>query len=235
MLENHNEEDINVFEQQYQTKGFASQRRYPNESLLAFLGGNYFHLPMQQRSQIKVLELGCGSGANLWVVAKEGFDAYGVDFSSTGLVLCEQMLQTWGCQATLKLDDITSLSFEDNSFDVIFDVVSMQHLTFEQHVQAYKEIYRCLKPGGKFFSYHLGENSVSLKSNNEMVDHCTVKDISDGYPLAHNGQACFLSANETRRMLGEAGLEKVVIEKYLRSYSNQTAYMEYLSMEAIKI
>lgn len=224
----------NNFEKQYQEMGFAAQRRYPNESFLSFLGINYFVLPQEKRRKMKVLELGCGSGANLWMVAREGFDTYGIDFSQTGLQYCEQRLKEWGVSATLIPGDITDLPFEDNEFDLIFDVVSMQHLSFEQHYQCYKDIFRCLKPNGKIYSYHLGENSISLKSAKEMIDHCTVKNITKGYPLATNYQTCFLSANEVRRALSDIGYENIVIEKVLRSYSNQTMYIEYLSVVAEK-
>ena len=229
-----NRTELGVFEKQYIEDGFSSQRKYPNESLLAFIGSNYFKLSLEQRKEIRILEIGCGSGANLWMVSKEGFDAYGIDHAPTGISLCNKMLEKWGCSATLKQDDMTKLSFSDKYFDAIFDVVSMQHLTMKQHEVAYTEIFRCLKNGGKFFSYHLGENSVSLKSTNDMVDHCTVSNIEHGYPLANNGQTCFISANEVRNYLSMSGFTSVNIEKATRSYNNQQSYLEYLSIVAEK-
>lgn len=225
---------MNVFEYQYIEKGFESQRKYPNESLLGFLASNYFHLEREERKSIKILELGCGSGANLWMLAKEGFDAYGIDFSQTGLKFCGEMLDSWGVCATLSHGDMTKLSFSDGYFDSIVDVVSMQHLTFEEHLDAYREAYRCLSNGGTFYSYHLGENSISLKSTDEMLDHCTVSNISSGFPLENNGQTCFISANEVRFLLSEVGFKNIVIEKNTRSYSNQVNSLEYLSISAIK-
>ncbi len=228
------DKSINIFEKQYIENGFNSQRKYPNDSLLAFIGSNFFSTPFEERKKIKMLELGCGSGANLWVVAKEGFDAYGIDYAQTGIELCKQMLDSWGVFATLKLDDMTKLSFSANNFDAIFDVVSMQHLTIKQHKISYAEVFRCLKSGGKFFSYHLGENSISFKSSSELLDHCTIANIESGYPLANNGQTCFISANEVRKFLLEIGFNNINIEKITRSYNNQTQYIEYLSITAEK-
>ncbi len=224
----------NVFEDKYASGGFSSQRRYPNEALLSFLGSNFFGLSKEERTQLKVLELGCGPGGNLWMVAHEGFDAYGIDLAETGIEICDKRLSHWGVTANLRHGDMTDLPYKDSFFDVIFDVVSMQHLNYKQHMEAYGEAFRCLKEDGLFFSYHLGENSISLKSTCNMIDHCTVENIADGYPLANNGQTCFISANEVRYMLGNCGFKGIIIEKVNRSYSNQTQYIEYLSIVAKK-
>lgn len=224
----------NSFEEKYVNQGFSSQRKYPNESFLSFLGSNFFRLPIEKRKQTCFLELGCGSGANLWPVAREGFNAYGVDYSQTGLGLCQQMLESWGVKATLSLADMTSLPFEDGMFDVVFDVVSIQHLTFSQHIDVYQEAFRVLKDEGTFFSYHLGENSISAKTKGAMLDHCTVKNIDAGLPLAGNGQTCFLSANEVRHLLQKVGFVDIKVDKVLRTYGNQSMQVEYLVIEAKK-
>ena len=220
--------ETEAFEAQYQASGFQSQRRYPNESLIGFLAGNYFRIPKPERKTIKVLELGCGSGANLWLIAKEGFDTYGIDFAPTGIEYCKDMLASWDVTANIQVADMTALPFDADEFDAIVDVVSMQHLNFEQHKLAYAEVKRCLKPGGKFFSYHLGENSISGRTAESWIDHCTVTDIAPGYPLQGNGPTCFLSGNEARMMMSDAGMNEVVVEKQQRSYANQTQWIEYL-------
>ena len=214
--------------------GFFAQRFYPNESLISFLGANFFRLKQAEKSKLKILEVGCGSGANLWMVAKEGFATFGIDLSASGIGLCKKMLAHWGVTANLQVGTIAKLPYQNNFFDVIFDVVSIQHLTFKQHRFAYEQIFRCLKKGGLFFSYHLGENSISLKSTNNMIDHCTVKNITCGYPLANNGQTCFMSANESRSLLHDVGFVNITIEKITRSYHNQTQTIEYLVVNAEK-
>jgi len=72
----------NWYDDSYRSGGFSSQRRYPNEELLRFFGRHYFLLPPEQRRKIRILEVGCGSGANLWMIAREGFEAHGIDLSS---------------------------------------------------------------------------------------------------------------------------------------------------------
>ncbi len=229
------EDTQNIFGRHYTQSGFNSQRRYPNESLIAFLGSNFFSLSKEQRKEIKIAEIGCGSGANLWMIAKEKFDAYGIDLSPKGIELCQKMLDFWEVKANLSVGSMTKLPYEPGWLDAIVDVVSLQHLDFKQHTECWKEVFRCLKEGGKFFSYHIGENSVSLRRENEaMLDHCTIKDIPDGYPIAGNGQTCFLSSNEVYKNLAEIGFQEINTEKILRSYENQKWNVEYLVITALK-
>jgi SAM-dependent methyltransferase len=223
-----------LFEQGYAERGAAAQRRYPNESFLAFLAGEYFAIPRPERAAVKVLELGCGSGANLWAVAREGFSAYGIDYAPSGVRVCQEVLRDWGVTAELTLGDICELPYPDDAFDVVFDVMTTIHVDFSNHLRVWAEVFRCLKPGGRFFSYHWGEGSVSLRCGAPLLDHCTVSNISPGYPYAGNGTSCFLSANEVRRGLVEAGFRDVNVEKTTRTYQNQTQLIEYLVITARK-
>lgn len=227
---------INIFETQYQISGSASQRRYPNEQLIAFMARNFFSVPVHERKNIKVLEIGCGSGANLWFLAKEGFDVYGIDQAPTGIKYCEKMLENWGVKAQISIGDMKKMIFSDESFDAVADVVSMQHLTYTDHRQCYKEIYRTLKRGGKLFSFHLGENSVSyLHGGGQIIDKNTVDNISDKTkPLHDNGQTCFLAAADAKALLKEAGFKEITIDTIQRSYNNQEFTIEYLIIQAEK-
>ncbi len=149
-----------TFEQKYTESGFDSQRRYPNEGLIRFMAG---YLGAGTRSEKKVLEIGCGSGANLWMVAKEGYDAFGIDLAPTGVELCQMMLESWGGRAALAVGNMMRLPYPEAFFDGIVDVVSMQHLSLLDHKQAMSEIHRCLKPGGLFYQWHLGDKSASFQ------------------------------------------------------------------------
>lgn len=226
---------MNSFEQQYKTYGLASQRRYPNESLLAFLAAYYFSLTQSERQKIQILELGCGSGANLWMLAREGFSVWGIDSSATGLSFCQTILNQWNVQANLTLGNMTVLPYASASFDAIVDVVSMQHLTWLQHEQALAEVFRVLKPGGRFFSFHLGAGSSAFTASQAYkLDDVTLDNIPAGYPLAGNGPTAFLSAEQYQRMANEAGLIDVIVERQLRSYALSSLMVEYLIFTARK-
>ena len=107
------------YDNAFRTSGFAA----PNEELLRFFGIYYFTLTSEARRQVRVLEAGCGSGANLWMIAREGFEAHGIDLSAEGLALCNQMLSKWGTVANLKQGNMAALD-DDGFFDVVIDVFS---------------------------------------------------------------------------------------------------------------
>ncbi|MFL9694705.1 class I SAM-dependent methyltransferase, partial [Aeromonas veronii] len=88
-----------------------------------------FHLSKKERGECRILEVGCGSGANIWMLAKEGFDTWGIDLSSAGIDLCKQVIASWNVNAQLDVGSMTELPYPDGYFDAIVDVVSMQHLT----------------------------------------------------------------------------------------------------------
>ena len=47
--------------------------KYPSEDVIRFVARNFYKAP--DRSSVKILEVGCGPGANLWYIAKERFAA----------------------------------------------------------------------------------------------------------------------------------------------------------------
>ena len=224
------------FEKLYKAKGLASQRRYPNEVLIQFLASNYFNLPLKKRKKIKILELGCGSGANLWMMAKEGFDVYGIDVAPTGIKLAKKMMKSWNVSVRLKMGNMRKLDFPDNFFDAIVDVVSVQHADLKGHNEIYCEAYRCLKPGGRLFQWHLGANSVSfIKSKGKWIDKLTIdKIVNPEVPFYGCGLICFLTTKETEKMLKSAGFKNINIEIHTRTYKNRAQIIEYLAIQCKK-
>jgi len=225
---------IKIFDKQYQSHGLSAQRRYPNESLIQFLASRYFRFSESKRKSTRILEVGCGSGANLWMMAKEGFDTHGMDSSIKGLELaCQHLAEKWGVAADLREGSFTNLPYEQNYFDAVVDVVSLQSINLEDSHLALQEIYRVLKPGGVFFSYRLSDHSVMYEhSGGGRIDAATVDNIVDTtLPLANNGPSSFWSPALARLQYQQAGLEIETIERVGRTYSNG-AYVEYLAIQA---
>lgn len=225
------------FEKDYQKYGFSAQRRYPNEALIQFFAEHYFHLPREKRKNCRVLELGCGSGANLWMIAREGFSVFGIDIAETGIELCEKTMKAWGVSADLRVGNIKKLDFKDNYFDAIVDTVSIQHTDMAGHIKTFKEARRCLKKGGRFFSWHIGAKSISFSDGGgKHIDKLTLDKITNpGTPIQSSGAICFLTLADAMDMLKIAGFKDINIEVVTRTYKNTAQLVEYLSVQAQKM
>ncbi len=224
------------FEKRYKTEGFVFQRRYPNEQVIQFLASHYFSLPRSKRRKIKVLELGCGSGANLWMIAKEGFDTYGIDLAPTSIDLCKQMLASYGVKAHVSVGNMKHPNFRSAFFDAIVDVVSVQHTNVKGHQEAYDNIFRCLKKGGRFFSWHLGSKSINFThGGGKKLDRYTVDNTPrTTVPYPNVGILCFLTAPLAKRLLKASGFVDIHIERVTRTYKDMTQKVEFFAINVRK-
>ncbi len=92
----------------------------------------------------RVLEVGCGTGADLLQFAKNGAVATGVDITTRHLELAHARVQ--GAAEILRAD-ATSLPFPDNCFDYVYSHGVVHHSDRPDLVA--REIMRILKPGGR--------------------------------------------------------------------------------------
>jgi SAM-dependent methyltransferase len=94
------------------------------------------------RSQPRILDCGCGTGANLALLDRFG-RAYGFDLSPVGLTIGRHAGTTRVARAS-----ITAIPFPSGAFDLVtsFDVI----YSLEDHDEraALAEMHRVLKPGG---------------------------------------------------------------------------------------
>ena len=92
----------------------------------------------------KALELGCGNGKTVAALLKAGMEVTGVDFSPTAVGKCRELFPT----ASFVACDVSSLPFEDGSFDYVTAVHVVENLEDGVLEKAAGEIARVLKDGG---------------------------------------------------------------------------------------
>lgn len=221
----------------YATAGFAAQRLYPNEELLRFMGRNFFGVPKTDRAKISILEVGCGSGANLWMVAREGFDSHGIDFSPEAIALCRQMLDHWQTTAVLSVADMTALPQPSERFDAVLDVFSSYCLNEGGFDRFLSEAARVLRPGGRLFSYTPSKASDAFRDpgNVARIDGSTFGGISrEGAPYSGSEHPFrFVAADEIERALRDHGFTIAHMERVSRTYCSGAEYFEWIVTEAI--
>jgi len=226
------------YEESYLHRGLNSQRRYPNEELLRFMGRNYFGIPREDRKDIRILELGCGSCANLWMVAREGFSAYGLDLSTEAIRLGEIMLKNWMVEASLQVGSMKQLPYENGHFDVVLDVFSAYCLDEADFEQCLGEVARVLKPGGCFFSYTPGKGSDAFQHcrPSRMIDASTLDGMKrSNSPFPNNDYPFrFVHPEEYRQVITSADMKVRYLETVRRSYFDRKEIFEHVVLEAEK-
>lgn len=101
------------------------QLRYPAEHVVRWLAS----LPTHEG---EALDIGCGSGRHLNLMADYGYAATGIDTTDTGFIR----------------GDMCDLPFDDSSFDIALAYAVFYYATLTDADKAIAEMHRVLKPGG---------------------------------------------------------------------------------------
>ena len=155
--------------------------KYPNENLIQFIARNFYK---EERKNINLLEIGCGPGANIWFMAREGFNAVGIDGSYTAINRAKGRLQNENLNAQFIVGDIIKLPFENQKFNAIIDNECLYSNSEQNTILILSEIDRVLKKDGLFYSRSFSkEMYIGEKLYNETFEY---SDITVG-PLSGKG------------------------------------------------
>ena len=149
-------------------EGIFSSRewgKYPSETLIRFIARNFYNV--SDRKAINILELGLGTGTNLWFCAREGFTVSGIEWSKAGVDRFLKRMNDEGLKdriKDIKIGDYYTMldEFEDESFDAIIDVASLCCNDFEKTRAIFLKSLTKLKKGGKFYSSHIAKGILGF-------------------------------------------------------------------------
>ena len=104
----------------------------------------------------RVLDVGCGTGTLLAMIAERHPDALlaGVDPDPQVLQRAQRKIAQSGHSVALRQGSATALPYAAESFDLVVSSLVFHHLTCGEKLQAMREIHRVLAPGGEL---HLGD------------------------------------------------------------------------------
>ena len=208
-----------------------SQRNFPNEELCRFLGRNYVN-----KKNVKILELGCGSGANVPAFLHFKMRVTAIDNSLTAIKLCKKKFNKTKLVKFIHLDMLDIDGLKDN-YDVIVDVFSSYNLNLNQKNILLYKINRKLKKNGLFFSYTPSKKSFSWIKEKDRFDESTLNSFkrkSSPY-YGNKGFFRFISEKEIKKKLIKNNFKINYCEKISKTYKNRKEYFEFLALQAKKI
>lgn len=198
-------------------KVFSSKTwgKYPNEFVISLVARNFFKFT--NRSQINVLDLGCGAGANTWFLAREGFNTFAIDGSPSAIRQAEANLQREGYTAHFSTGDFIRLEYDDNFFDCVIDSNAIQHNKLTEIHAIHREILRVLKPSGTFIGIMVNIDTTDTESATK-IETRTYRDFKAG--LITPGTTVHLfNRDEVINLLNDH-YENITIDRTLRTAQN---------------
>lgn len=166
---------------------FASRPwgKYPPEAIVRAVFINFGK--MTPRDGVRILDFGCGPGANTWFMAREGFRVSGIDASPTALRLTRDRLAAEGLDAELKHGDFTlGLPWPDGHFDGVIDSSALCCNPLPAIRRCVSEIHRVLRPGGTLISMSFTDRTWGYGLGRRVDEPGSFTDIDEG-PFAGKG------------------------------------------------
>ena len=119
---------------------------------------------------LRVVDLGCGSGANTVLLAGRGADVWGVDISEDLIRLAERRLAVNGRAggAQFVIGSAHDLPFSNGSVDVLFGIAVLHHLDL---AQVSREVHRVLRPGGRAIFQEPVRNSRAIRVARALIPY----------------------------------------------------------------
>jgi ubiquinone/menaquinone biosynthesis C-methylase UbiE len=140
--------------QQYYNRGREQSRLQGNTGLLEFVRTQEIILRYLAEPPLRIVDVGGGAGIHALWLAQRGYEVHLIDAMPLHV---EQARQAAAQQpdhplASTEVGDARALDFADGSADVVLLLGPMYHLTERaDRMQALREAYRVLRPGGVIF------------------------------------------------------------------------------------
>jgi len=129
----------------------------------------------------KILDLGAGLGRHSIFFAQQGFDVSALDISDYSVNHLKSWSEKENLDIDIKLGDMISLPYEDNSFDCVFVYHAISHADTEGINTAISEIERVLKQGGEIYTSMCSKESWEFsKSGFPKIDENSMLIKEDG-------------------------------------------------------
>ena len=167
---------------------------------------------LPEKKNLRILDVGCGTGFFTILLAKEGHQVTGIDLTPDMITHAKKLAEEEKADCQFAVMDAENPDFPDEEFDVIVSRNLTWTLPDAEH--AYQEWFRVLKPGGVMINLDanygaanfadtadLPENHAHHQIQDELMQEC--EDIKRQLPISS-----FLRPAWDLETLGRMGVEE---------------------------
>lgn len=154
------------------------QPKYPSEHVVRFVF-TQFPRNLKERSNLKILDLGCDAGRHTIFLARERFQTYATEVSEEGLKVVEKRLKDEKLQGILKKANMEKLPFSDIFFDGIISFCVFYYNNLEGYRIAVLEMHRIFKKGGLALIFTRTTDDYRYGKGDKIDKNTFVLDIED--------------------------------------------------------
>ena len=126
----------------------------------------------------RALDLGCGVGRHALLLARLGFDTAAVDMAEEGLAEVNRNARSEGLNISLHAAPITSLPFDDETFDFIVAFNVIYHGDEAVVRATANEIRRVLKRGGTYLGTMISKRTLANFESQEISPNGLIRETS---------------------------------------------------------
>ncbi len=172
------------------------------------------HVKALARTGPRLVDLGCGTGDDVRVLAREGFWTVGVDFAFNALTFARDMFPRGRfVQADLRA---RRLPFREASFDAVIARCSLHYFTLAQTQRVVDEVARILAPGG---ALAFVVNSAEHLRRKLRYDYAKAKKLEP--------RTIRFSDGLVRHFFSEAELKRLLRESFGIEYAHEGPFRQY--------
>jgi SAM-dependent methyltransferase len=173
---------------------------YPSEHVVRFVARHFGAVP--DRAAVTLLDLGTGAGgACAWYMAREGFSVAAIEASPTGMDLARQRFAAERVSVDARLGDIITLPWSDATFDGVVDNACLCCNAFANCRRIVPEVFRVLKPGGRFLSANFTDRCSGYGRGREVEPGGFTSRTGSG-PLAGDYFTLFMGRAQVDELYG---------------------------------
>ncbi|ANE36448.1 SAM-dependent methyltransferase [Campylobacter iguaniorum] len=192
------------------------QPKYPSDDVVTFVFRNFTRGGT-------ILDLGCGAGRHVKFLAEAGYNAYGCDYSSNGIIATKSLLDENSLNANLEVASVSDLPYSDNFFDGLICYGVLYYNSKEIIQKAADEIRRVLKPEAKAYVVVRNLNDYRYEKSIKQDRYQVIINESDSAKSAfkENGMPMyFFDKDEVKRLFYK--FSKIEINRILKSHENDS-------------